>query len=188
MAEPRSRYSLVSIFLHWSIAALIVWNILLGWNLSNIPLEHRLAAYDTHKSIGLTVLTLSLLRLGWRLANPAPPLPGRMKGWERVLARGTHVLFYVLMIGVPLGGWALVSSSPIVRPTSFWGLFDWPHLPLPRSEGLADQIEAAHGLGAWIIVLTLALHVAGALKHQFLDRDVVLWRMLPLVSKPKERA
>lgn len=187
MAEPRDRYSLVSILLHWTIAALIVWNILLGWNLSNIPLEHRLAAYDTHKSIGLTVLTLSLLRLGWRLANPAPPLPGHMKGWERILARFTHVLFYVLIIGVPLGGWALVSASPIDRPIPFWGLFDWPALPLPRSKDLADQIEGAHGLGAWIIVLTLALHVAGALKHQFLDRDQVLWRMLPVFPKPRGR-
>jgi cytochrome b561 len=188
VAEPRSRYSLVSIVLHWSIAVLIVWNILLGWNMGDLPPEQRFGAYQTHKSIGLTVLTLSLLRLGWRLANPAPPLPSHMKGWERLFARGTHVLFYVLMIGVPLGGWALVSSSPLNLPTSFWGLFDWPHLPLPKSKALSDQIESAHGLGAWIIVITLGLHVAGALKHQFLDRDTVLWRMLPIFPKPKERA
>lgn len=188
MAEPRSRYSLVSIVLHWTIAALIVWNILIGWSTEDLRGVQKFETLQLHKSIGLTVLALALARLAWRLVNPAPPLPAHMKGWERLLARGTHVLFYVLMIGVPLGGWAIVSASPLHIPTRWFDLFTWPDLPLPRSRPLAHQIEEMHGLGAWVVIATLSLHVLGALKHQFVDRDAVLWRMLPIFPKPKERA
>lgn len=188
MAEPRDRYSLISIFLHWAIAGFVVWNILLGWSMEDLPPTERFGAFQLHKSIGLTVLTLSLIRLGWRLANPAPPLPRHMAGWERVLARGTHVLFYVLIIGIPLGGWAAVSASPYNIPTLVWGVIPWPDLPLPDDKALSERIGGAHGAAVWLAIATLVLHVAGALKHQFLDRDQVLWRMLPVFPKPKERS
>lgn len=138
-----------------------------------------------HISVGLTILLLVLVRIVWRLTHPTPPLPEGMATWERVLARITHVLFYVLLLALPLTGWALVSSRP--GPISFWGI-PWPHLP-----GVASLLpdKAAHKslqhLHVYtlilVVVVNLGLHVAGALKHQF-DGHPVLWRMIPGM-KPK---
>jgi hypothetical protein len=98
------RYSLVSITLHWTIAALIVTQIPLGWRMSDLPFgSAKFELFQLHKSIGITILALSLVRLGWRLTHPAPPLPDHMGRWEKILARATHVGFYVVMIATPLG-------------------------------------------------------------------------------------
>src|SRR6266851_5201464 len=96
-----------------------------------------------HKSIGITVLLLSLVRLGWRIIHPAPTLPAYVRGWERFAAQSVHALFYVLMIGMPLSGWAWVSSSPLIKihPTVLYGVIPWPALPLPGLS--ADQLHAA---------------------------------------------
>ncbi len=136
-----------------------------------------------HISIGLTALLLILVRIGVRLTHPAPPLPVGLQRWERVLARASHWLFYLLMLALPLTGWAIVSMRPI--PIGFWTLEGWPKLP-----GLAGLAGQAHrplrhtllqfhtDYLVWIILANLALHIAGALKHQF-DGSPVLWRMLP---------
>ena len=192
--SPREggRYSAVSIVLHWTIALAILGQIQLGWTMTDLDegmTQFRL--YQLHKSIGITILLLSLVRLGWRLTHPAPPLPAHMKGWERVLARTTHVGFYVAMIGMPLVGWAVVSASPYNIPTVLYDAVPWPHLPvLPdlepdTKEDLAESLADVHGTSAWLVIGLLALHAAGALKHHFLDRDTVLWRMLPLVGRPR---
>lgn len=185
MAEPRDRYSKVSILLHWTIAALILTNVWFGWQMSEAKGLEKFQLFQTHKSIGLTVLLLSLARLGWRIANPAPPLPAHMARWEKLLARATHVALYVLMIGVPMFGWATVSSSPLNIPTELWGVVPWPHLPLPHAKALSDQLGEVHETLVLATFGVLALHVAGALKHQFVDRDEVLWRMLPIVGRPR---
>jgi len=191
--SPREggRYSAVSILLHWTIALAIVCQIFLGWRMTDLPRGMaQFELYQLHKSIGISILLLSLVRLGWRLTHPAPPLPEHMRGWERLLARATHVGFYVLMIGMPLLGWALVSASPYNVPTLLWNAIPWPHMPWlaeldPASKKeTSELLEAVHSKGAWVIIGVLGLHVAGALKHQFFDRDTVLWRMLPLVPRP----
>jgi cytochrome b561 len=136
-----------------------------------------------HKSVGLTVLVLSLLRLGWRLVNPVPPLPDTPPAIKH-LVHGTHYLLYFLMIAIPLAGWALVSSSPLGLPTSYFGLFHWPHLPflaeLPRAQKkvLSHEFITVHMYLAFSAIALLVLHVAGALYHQ-LHGDDVLRRMLP---------
>src|SRR5262249_34262321 len=146
--------------------------------------------FQLHKSIGLSILVLSFARLGWRLANPIPALPVAMSALERFAARGTHAAFYVFMIGVPLAGWATVSSAPLGVPTMWFGLFEWPHIPfladLPRAEKrvIEGPLATTHAVLALSMLGLVVLHAAAALKHQFRDKDDVLKRMLPWTKLP----
>ena len=190
---PRSTYSWAAIILHWTIAALILTNIGLAWYFTRLKGPAEIAPLGLHKSIGITVLMLSVLRVAIRIAIPPPPLPERMPGWEKTAARTLHTLFYLLILGLPLSGWAMVSASPLIRvhPTVLFGIVPWPALRLP---GLSpDQLHdarhlfsATHLTLAWIAYFAISLHVGAALKHQFLDRDEVLGRMFPpLARAPK---
>jgi cytochrome b561 len=201
-----SRYSKVAIILHWLIAVAILLNIPLAWWMTEMvsdPSQQArvFAAYQLHKSIGLTVLLLTLVRLAWRLVNRPPPLPETMVVWERGLARITHVLLYLLMILIPLAGWTYVSAgwnsrmdAPFAIPTLWFGLFQWPHIPglqeaalSTRAETAEVAIEAHEWLGKLALFLVV-LHVAAALKHHWIDRDDVLARMLPLVRSSGSKA
>ena len=130
-----------------------------------------------HKAWGMLILALTLARLAWRLGHKPPPLANTLKPWEKALARTTHTIFYVLLIGLPLGGW--IASSLMGKPIDFFGLFTIPSLPTGNNDGLGKAIFGAHATGANFLLLLVALHVAGALKHTFFDRDGNLWRMLP---------
>ena len=180
------RYSSVSIGLHWLIAALLITQIFVGGWFSDLPRggPEKGQAFGLHLSLGVTIMVLSLVRLGWRVTHPAPPLPDHMARWEKVFARATHVGFYVVMIGMPLTGWIMTSDSPRPYP-DVWGVLPWPKLPV--SDALATPAAIFHDRGPWIFWGLLALHVAGALKHQLLDRDGTLWRMLPLVPRGAAR-
>jgi cytochrome b561 len=185
------RYSTVAMTFHWVIAALIIANVLLAWTFGSYldspdPASKALGGQlvGIHKSIGLTVLALSLFRLGWRLTHGFLPLPDRLPQWQKLLARFTHVGFYVLMIGVPLLGWALASADPRNFPLTWFGLFSVPKLPVEQSRALAEQLGGAHGAAATATLVLLALHVAGALKHLFVNRDGVAGRMIPGVPGP----
>lgn len=184
MRESHSRYSTVSIVLHWSIFVLIFANATFGGWMEDADQSEKLGYYQLHKSVGITVLALSLFRLGWRVAHPWPAFPGDMPMWERLLARGTHVIFYVLMIGAPLLGWAAASAGGAPE-VPLYGAVPAPNLPLPQSSGLAETLGGAHKLMVKAIYVVLALHVLGALKHHFFDKDIVLHRMLPLFRKPR---
>lgn len=189
-ASARSGYSLTAIGLHWLIALLIVGNFAGGLLMvdllnSDNPADKRLGftIIQLHKSSGLTILTLSLLRLGVRLSAGTPPLPDHLTSTERVLARLTHWGFYAIMILVPLSGWVMVSTSPLGLPTLWFGLFEWPHLPLGMSKETSGAASEAHEIMAFIGAGLFVLHVGGALKHHFLDRDDVLTRMLPFLRR-----
>jgi cytochrome b561 len=182
------RYSTVAILLHWTIAAAIVGQLAIGlWMVRAIRLAGSQAmafhAYQWHKSLGLMILVLSLLRFCWRLAYPPPPLPTTMTTLQRKAAKTIHGLFYVLTLGTPLVGWLVVSASPLGLPTMVFGFFEWPHIAWLA--GLGGGVEAAfktvHRSMAYALIVLLALHVAAALKHHLSDRDDVLARMLPLV-------
>lgn len=181
MAEPRNRYSIVSLVFHWGLALLILAQILLitAHDATEGPISREFV--QTHKALGLSILILTLVRIGWRLANPAIPLPGAMPKWEKIAARTTHVLFYVLLIGLPLTGWA--SSSAGGREIEWFGLFQWPLLPLDHDRDLAKSLMGLHRAGVKILYVLLALHVLAALKHQFITRDNVLHRMIPLIPR-----
>jgi cytochrome b561/polyisoprenoid-binding protein YceI len=182
-AAGRDRYSTVAIVLHWLIAAAIVFQVMLGWRMGGPHTPQGFAITQLHKSIGITVLILSLARLGWRLANPPPPAPPTLAGWERVLSTAVHIGFYVIMIGMPLTGWLMVSASRLHIPTLLYGTIPWPDLPgvAGASRRMWSRIgHNGHEWLAWGVYGLLALHVAGALKHQLFSRDEpILARMAP---------
>ncbi|MES2157523.1 MAG: YceI family protein [Pseudomonadota bacterium] len=168
------RYSLTAIILHWAIAALIAFQISVGWALEGLG-ARGFSLYQLHKSVGILILALTLVRVAVRYWKPRPAkLEG---GWQGALASGVHLGLYAFMIAGPLTGWALVSTAKVKVPTLIFGAIPLPHLPLPASvHGLA---ESSHGLIAWIGIALVALHVAGALRHHFLMRDGLIWRMVP---------
>lgn len=178
------RYGQVSIGLHWVIALAVVVQACLGWYMNEVLPDHSAAQaqiQDIHISLGITILLLVLIRIGVRLTHPAPPLPAAIPLWERIIARATHVIFYLLLLALPVTGWIIVSLR--APPIHVWGL-PWPHLPgmadlfgSPAPRPVRREITHIHVfILIWITVITLALHVAGALWHQF-NGPRVLWRM-----------
>ncbi|KAB2692840.1 hydrogenase [Ochrobactrum sp. Kaboul] len=188
------RYSTVAILLHWAIAILVISMIPMGWwmvRAINNPDTQQIAyqLFQLHKSIGFAILALTLFRVIWRLTHPVPALPSDMKGWERMLARATHIAFYALLLAIPLTGWAYVSTGwaistdrPLMVATSWFGLFDVP--AIPAMDGMRDVAFGAMGAHAYMAyggAALIVLHVAAALKHQLIDRDGVLAQMLPFL-------
>lgn len=168
------RYSLAAIILHWAIAALLAFQIAVGWALEDLG-SHGFFLYQWHKSLGMLILALTFTRIAIRYWKPRPAkLEG---GWQGALASAVHVGLYAFMLGAPLTGWALVSTAKVKVPTLLFGLLPLPHLPLPAtSHALAEN---GHGLLAWLGIALFLLHVAGALRHHVLMRDGLIWRMIP---------
>lgn len=192
-ATPTRRYSLVAITLHWLIAAAIVALFVIGLTMTDLPndqIARKFELYQLHKSIGVTVLLLSVLRLAWRLTHRPPPLPTNLKPWEKSAARVTHIGFYILIIAIPLMGWAMASSSPYNIPTVLYGQIVWPHIPvLPSLEdkkAFEDAFKLAHRTLAYGAAALLVLHVGAALKHHFILKDNVLTRMIPFLPNRNE--
>ncbi len=184
MAAGRSdRYTTVAILLHWLIAATVVFQILLGWRMGWAPRNSALAfnIFQLHKSVGVTILLLSLARLAWRLFNPPPHVD--QPRWEAVAARIVHVGFYVILIGLPLTGWIMVSASKTNIPTLLYGVVPWPHIPgLPELAAGPKKAwrgfgELGHGALVKLTYGLLILHLGAVAKHQLLDRDAVFSHM-----------
>ena len=219
-AAARMRYSNVAIFLHWAIALLILYNLFTGFLHDALPRGW----FRFHVSSGVTILTLTVIRIIWRLTHKAPPyLP--MARWEKGLAHAVHFLLYCAMLAAPLTGWAMISANrprppapveqaagapapvmpapaqapagpPKPRKTMIWGLFELPKLsPIvhigDQPDGAAklkeahELFEERHEMIGLIFIGLLILHIAGALKHQLVDRRRQLARMG--IGKP-ERA
>lgn len=173
LQAAQQRYSTGAILLHWAIALALGFQLALGFSM---PKDERgFELFQLHKSVGITILLLTLARLAWRLTHRPPAAVE--DGFQGFLAKAVHTLLYVFMVGMPLTGWAIVSTSRIEIPTVFWGVIPWPHLPLPGS--INEAVEETHELLAWIGIALIVLHVAGALRHQFLLRDGLLRRMGP---------
>ena len=176
---PR-RWGSVTQTLHWLIVALIVVQVTLGLIAVQLPHgEKQLATFAYHKSVGITVLVLAIVRLAWRWLNPTPELPTTLKPYERVLARFTHASLYVLLFALPLSGWTMSSARGF--PVSWFGLFQLPNL-VPKSKPLYASLVDTHATLACALGVVVALHIAGALKHHFVLRDDVLLRMLPFTG------
>lgn len=179
------RYSSVALFLHWTIAALILLNLLLGWRMGLMHGLTKFQIFQVHKSFGITVLLLSIGRLGWRLTHRPPSLPGNLHPGEAFAAHATHWIFYGFMILMPLSGWVLVSTSASNVPTLLYHVIPWPYfpgvhgLPVPRRHEAGALAGGTHYWLAWSAVALIVLHVGGALKHQFDRGAPVLPRMLP---------
>jgi cytochrome b561 len=170
------RYGRVAIWLHWIIAALILVNLLLGFFHEDFSKPVRAAMMFWHKSIGLTVLALTVARLTWRLGHRPPAFDPVMKRWEMRLASLIHWAFYALLVAIPLAGWA--ASSTGGKPASWFGLFDVAPLPL-RGKDAHELFEEVHEILAKVMIGLVILHVAGALKHHFEGHRHLIGRMAP---------
>lgn len=167
----------VSKALHWIIVLLIINQWVIAERADGLPLgPAKLEALALHKSFGLTILVLAIVRLVWRWLNPVPDLSTETRPWERVLANVSHFLLYALIFTLPLTGWMMSSAKNY--PVSWFKLFQVPDLVSP-SEPLFRQMRDLHHLLFDVLVAVAVLHVAGALKHHFVDRNDVLKRMLP---------
>lgn len=175
------RYGATAIALHWVLALAIIAMLVMGWYMEGLPFSpQRLKLYNWHKWAGVTILGLSALRLLWRLVRKPPALPAEMQAgmprWQQLAHHGTHHLMYALFFVVPLLGWAYSSAAGF--PIVFLGLLPLPDF-VPESELLADALKPLHALAAYALALLMVLHVAAALKHQLIDRDGLMARMLP---------
>ncbi len=162
--------------LHWIIVLLIINQWVIAQRAEELTGFAKFKALAWHKSFGMTILMLAVIRLAWRLANPVPDLSTETRPWERRLANGSHLLLYLLIFAMPLTGWLM--SSAKAYGVSWFNLFAFPDL-VGRSERV---YETMHSLHEWLfaaLVTVALLHVAGALKHHFIDRNNVLRRMLP---------
>jgi cytochrome b561 len=194
MRADALRYDSVAIALHWLTALAVVGMLAMGLIMTDLPRGSSLqfALFQLHKSVGVTILGLTVLRLGWRLAHRPPALPDEMPAWEKRAAHAGHLGLYALLLGMPLSGWAMVSASPRNIPTILYGVIPWPHLPvlstLANKKPVADALEDLHSAAAWILIALLVVHVGAALRHHFLLNDDVLRRMLPRHSSSSSRS
>lgn len=174
----QARYTKIAAILHWLIALMIIGLIVFGILMTNENVPNRFALYQWHKSFGILVLFLSFARLFWRLGHKPPPLPEGMKRWEIAASKLTHIAFYVLMIGMPLLGWAMVSASKLPIPTVLFNVMPWPDMPgIPKDESLNKLFRNLHEIGAKLFIALIVLHFAAAMKHQFVNKDGLLLRM-----------
>ncbi|MDP9158103.1 MAG: cytochrome b [Pseudomonadota bacterium] len=186
-AEAPLRYTRTAMVLHWLVAVLIICNVVLGLSAEKFPDNWIRPIVDTHKSIGITVLGLVLLRILWRVSHRPPPLPKTFPKWEHVAAHIAHFLLYLLMIGLPLSGWLHDSAwnAAASHPMHLFGVIPWPrigyvmNLDPALKETLHDRFGALHTWLGYALYAIFAMHVGGALKHQWIDRKSVISRMVP---------
>lgn len=174
-----TRYHPVAVLLHWLLGLALVGIFALGLYMSDLPFSpERLKLYSWHKWAGIVVFTLSFLRLFWRLTHRPPALPvaieAAMPAWQRMAHHATHHGLYLLFFAVPLLGWAFSSAAGF--PVVLFGLLPLPDF-VPVNESLADVLKELHELSAFAMAGLVLLHVAGALKHQLIDRDRLIARM-----------
>jgi len=172
--QPVARYTRTAVILHWLVAAVVLAQFSWGWLMQEIaksPPGQRADAFNVHKSVGLCLLALMLIRLGWRIAHRPPALPA-LPAWQARLARTTHVALYAALIVMPVAGYlgSVWSGYPV----------KWFGLTLPAwgrsAPALKEAMSALHYATSWVLLALVALHVAGALHHA-LRRDGVLQRM-----------
>ena len=179
-AAPR-RYTRTAMLFHWVLGLALIGLFGVGLYMADLPFSpQRLKLYNWHKWAGVTLLALAVLRVLWRLSHRPPALPAAMvramPRWQTLAHHATHGLLYALFFAVPLIGWAYSSAAGF--PIVFLGLWQLPDF-VPVSKDLAESIKPWHQYSAFAMAGLVVLHVAAALKHQFIDRDDLIARMLP---------
>ncbi len=164
-------------WLHWVVACLVLGMLGVGFFLTDMPSAFKATAYMLHKSIGLTILILMLVRIVWIMFTGKPKLPDTTPKWEHFLANSVQYALYAFLIAMALSGWLMATASNKIPV--YFGWFSVPFPALLPNERLADWMYSAHGTIAWILLGLVGLHIAGALKHWLIQKDDVLTRMLP---------
>lgn len=175
------RYGVVAQGFHWIVALCVIGLLIVGLLMTDMkPGPDMFKVYALHKSIGITVLGLAVLRLLWKISNPHPhSLPTHQK-WEKFLAALVHVFLYFAIIGMPLSGWIMSSAKGF--PVSVFGWFTLPDL-VGQSEQISKLANQFHELTAYALIAAIGLHFAGAMKHHVIDKDSTLRRMIPGLYK-----
>lgn len=174
LRNSNHHFGLISILLHWFIAALIIGLLAVGLYMVRLPISlEKLKLYGWHKEYGFLVLGLVILRLIWRLTNVTPQL--NLPLWERLGARTAHWGFYFFMFAMPITGWLITSSAGL--PASFFGWFTLPNLVAP-SEELRPWFQLAHQWLGYALIGLIVVHTAAALKHHLINKDDILRRMI----------
>ena len=177
MTTTSARYTLPAIAFHWLLALLITGSFAFGLYMVDLPFSPaRLKQYNWHKWAGITILALSALRLLWRLSHRPPAFSANTPRWQATASHVTHGLLYLLFFAAPLAGWAYSSAAGF--PVVYFGLFQLPDL-VARSPELASTLKLVHRVLTYSLAALVVLHVAAALKHQWIDRDRLLARMNP---------
>ncbi len=190
LKNTRARWGWPAKVFHWTMAALILALAVVGTYMANFldDMFLQIELTQTHKSFGFVVFVLAGLRLLWRWINPAvPDLPGAPSAIERAGVKAAHVALYALMFVIPLSGWLMSSASPLNDVDAYpaqmknmvFGLFEMPDPIQPGDDRLTEIFHTVHWVSVYLLAAILAVHVAAALKHHFVDRDEVLRRMLP---------
>ena len=178
MAAAKTKYDTVAMSLHWLIAALLIFMLIFGEDLMKAGEVGGTLAPSVHVSIGSAILVLTVLRLVWRLANPSPAYPAGVAPLEQMASKVGQVLFYILLIGIPLMGW-LAMPKFLSKEGAMTGITIFGAFPVPGAPKLGLPMKSFHELMSNLTIALLTLHVLAALKHHFINRDDVLRRMLP---------
>ncbi|MBX7456855.1 cytochrome b [Qipengyuania sp. 1NDH17] len=182
MTNMARRYSIGAMIFHWVIAIAVIVNWRIAENAEHAEMPEKAAIFADHKALGILILLLTVGRLLWRWTHPVPPLPSTLAKWEATLARGVHIIFYVLLIGLPLGGW--FANSLAGREIDMFGFFTIPPLPVGDDPEAAKAIFGLHATGGSVFIYLIALHILGALKHTIFDKNGGIFRMLPFGKVP----
>jgi cytochrome b561 len=175
-ATAANSYTRTAVALHWVLGLALIGSFCVGLYMTGLPLSpQRLKLYNWHKWAGITILTLSAVRLAWRLTH-RPPADVAMPAWQQRAAHLTHRALYVLFFAVPLAGWAYSSAAGF--PVVVFGVLPLPDF-MPADKALAEFIKPFHKYFAYTLALLVLAHVGAALKHQFADNDGLLTRMWP---------
>lgn len=182
LRNDQERYGAIAQLFHWVIVALIITQFVLASKADPLPLgPAKVAVLAQHKSFGMTIFALAVLRLLWRFFNPVPAMPQGTPRWQRIGAHLSHGALYALIMITPLFGWMMSSARNF--PVSWFGVFTFPDLVKP-DRARYELFHEVHEILAFTLAGIAVLHVAAALKHHFFDRDNVLRRMLPMKLKP----
>lgn len=180
MDAARQHYSGFTLTVHWLTVVLVLTQIAILWISKDFDRPVRGEWMMFHKSLGLIIGMITLIRLAVRTKHPAIPLPAATPGWQRFVARATHVLLYTLLVAMPLVGW--IAMTAMDRPVQFFWLFEWPAFPfVAEDKKFGRALLDLHEYAGKTLIALIVLHILGGLKHYFVDRDGVLQRMLPFL-------
>jgi cytochrome b561 len=185
-SQAGDRYTRTAIIFHWVIAVLVITNISLAWTFKTWPdYSWTQSVTNTHKTIGITVLGLALMRLLWRIGHRPPPFSPLIPRWQVAAARTGHAALYFIIVAMPLSGWIYDSAWEYAAdvPIDFFGLFEMPRIawvadmpPVPK-KALDEVFHVVHVWLSYLLYVLIAAHLIGAAKHQWFDRVPTLQRM-----------